>query len=189
MQHQQNILPCLTYNKQSYCKDLHNFKFTRSLAFVKDNFRESIGIVELKMILKYQIFLVKRYFIQTIGRWYFYQNHRLLTNSQHLRYHVSTQNSQHLMFLIPFITSKYPMMLEIHLELFQKQYNNLIKKVFLTYQKGKALKRGGWTHRMTTPLHSANMQIIISTHNFSLGRPILVLILTIKSKICAYLYV
>ena len=45
------------------------------------------------------------------------------------------------MFLLLFMTLEYPLILEIHLKLFQKQYNSLIKKNFPTYKKGKALKR------------------------------------------------
>ena len=46
------------------------------------------------------------------------------------------------MFLLLFMTLKYPLILWIHLKLFQKQYNSLIKKVLLMYKKGKTLIKG-----------------------------------------------
>ena len=42
------------------------FKIARSLALIKDSFRESIGVAELKM--EYQVFLLRRYLFQTYGR-------------------------------------------------------------------------------------------------------------------------
>ena len=40
------------------------------------------------------------------------------------------------------MTLEYPCILETLLKLFQKQYNSLIKKVFLMGKKGKELKGG-----------------------------------------------
>ena len=50
MHSQYNTLRHLTYYKQSYCKDI---QFKQFPAPMKDSFRESIGVVRLKMILQY----------------------------------------------------------------------------------------------------------------------------------------
>ena len=53
------------------------------------------------------------------------------------------------------MTLEYPLILEIHLELFQKEYNSFNKKVFLICKNGKVLKRGGGgrSHLMTPGPH------------------------------------
>ena len=43
------------------------------------------------------------------------------------------------MFLLLFMTLGYPLILEIYLKMFQKQYNSLTKTFF--YKKGKALDK------------------------------------------------
>ena len=50
------------------------------------------------------------------------------------------------MFLRPFLILEYPLILEIHLKLFEKQHISLVKKAFLIYKKDKALKTG-WGDR------------------------------------------
>ena len=45
------------------------------------------------------------------------------------------------MFLLQFMTLQYPLVIKVQLKLFQEQCNSLIKKVFLIYKKGKALKK------------------------------------------------
>ena len=67
-----------------------------------------------------------------------------------------TQNSQHLMFLRPFLILEYPLILEIHLKLFEKQHISFVKKAFLIYKKDKALKtgRGDRAHLRTPPPHT-----------------------------------
>ena len=67
-----------------------------------------------------------------------------------------TQNSQHLMFLRPFLILEYPLILEIHLKLFEKQHISLVKKAFLIYKKDKALKTGTGdrAHLRTPPPHT-----------------------------------
>ena len=77
----------------------------------------------------------------------FHQIHHFLAISRHSRYKIFKQNSQHLMFLLPFMVLKYPLMLEIHLKFFQKQHNSLIKniwniQIFLIHKKGKVFERG-----------------------------------------------
>ena len=55
----------MTYYKQSYCKDI---QICKSLALMKDSLTENAGVVELQKILQSQIYLVRRYLFQTIGR-------------------------------------------------------------------------------------------------------------------------
>lgn len=57
------------------------------------------------------------------------------------------------MLLLPFMALECPLILEIHLKLFQKQSNTLTEKDFQIYKKGKALKNGGGGrgHRVTPP--------------------------------------
>ena len=50
------------------------------------------------------------------------------------------------MFLRPFLILEHPLILEIHLKLFEKQHVSLVKKAFLIYKKDKALKTG-WGDR------------------------------------------
>ena len=50
------------------------------------------------------------------------------------------------MFLRPFLILEYPLILEIHLKLFEKQHISLVKKAFLIYKKDKAVKTG-WGDR------------------------------------------
>ena len=68
------------------------------------------------------------------------------------------------MFLLPFMTLEYPLILEIHLKLFQEHYNSFIGKTFSKiYKKGKALETGGrrggglsndlLPHHMTMKIH------------------------------------
>ena len=69
------------------------------------------------------------------------------------------------MFLLPFMTLEYPLILEIHLKLFQKHYNSFIGKTFSKiYKKGKALEteagEEGWglsndllPHHKTMKIH------------------------------------
>ena len=45
------------------------------------------------------------------------------------------------MFLLQFMTLQYPLVIKVQLKLFQEQCNSLIKKVFLIYKNGKALKK------------------------------------------------
>ena len=47
------------------------------------------------------------------------------------------------MVLLSFMILEYPLILEIHLRLFQKKYNSLIKTLLKYGKKGKALKRWG----------------------------------------------
>ena len=47
------------------------------------------------------------------------------------------------MLLLPFMALECPLILEIHLKLFQKQFNTLTEKDFQIDKKGKALKNGG----------------------------------------------
>ena len=43
--------------------------------------------------------------------------------------------------LLPFMTLEYPLILKTNLKLFHKQYNRLIKKVFLTYERVERMER------------------------------------------------
>ena len=67
-----------------------------------------------------------------------------------------TQHSKHLMIL------EYPLILELHLNLFQKQYNSLIKTFFLIYKRGKALKKGAFS-TLNDPL-ILRLCVYISNH-------------------------
>ena len=49
------------------------------------------------------------------------------------------------------MTLEYLLILEIHLKLFQKQYNSLIKKGFLIDSKGKAIKGKGGSSAPNNP--------------------------------------
>ena len=60
----------------------------------------------------------------------FHQSHSFLAISQHLRDKIFTLNSQHSMFLLPFLTLEYPLIIETHLIFFQKQCYSLIKKSY-----------------------------------------------------------
>ena len=58
------------------------------------------------------------------------------------------------------MTLKYPLILETQLKFFQKQFNSLMKKVYLIYKKDKTLKkkreRGGrgWGGELRAPNES-----------------------------------
>ena len=60
----------------------------------------------------------------------FHQSHSFLAISQHLRDKIFKLNSQHSMFLLPFLTLEYPLIIETHLIFFQKQCYSLIKKSY-----------------------------------------------------------
>ena len=60
-----HLVVCHTINKAT----VKIFKFTQSLACMKDSFREKIGVVELIMVSLYEIF--RRNLFQTSGRRYF----------------------------------------------------------------------------------------------------------------------
>ena len=68
-------------------------------------------------------------------------------------YNICTQKPQHLMVLLSFMILEYPLILEIHLRLFQKKYNSLIKTLLKYGKKGKALKRWGgeWSEPNNPP--------------------------------------
>ena len=110
----------VSHTKQGYCKAIQMYTIFCT------HKGESLRVVELKMVLQYQIFLVRRYFFQTIGRWYF-------TNT--IETSVYTWNSAQILSA------------EIHL----KQYNSFIKKVILIYKKDRALKSGSQAHLTTPP--------------------------------------
>ena len=57
------------------------------------------------------------------------------------------------MVLLSFMILEYPLILEIHLRLFQKKYNSLIKTLLKYGKKGKALKRWGgeWSEPNNPP--------------------------------------
>ena len=104
------------------------FKFTRSLALMKDSFRESIGVCQAE-----NDFLISNIFPQEIFasnncQMMLHQNHTFLAISRNSRCNNFKQNSQHLMFLLPFMTMEYPLILESHPKLFQKYVKVLSKK-------------------------------------------------------------
>ena len=73
----------------------------------------------------------------------FHQNHKCLAISRHSGYNIFTRNSQCLVFLLPFITLEYSLILAIYIKLFQKQYDSLIKKFFYYIKRGKHSKEEG----------------------------------------------
>ena len=73
--------------------------------------------------MEYQVFLLRRYLFQTYGRLHLTKIIDFSIIDRNTAFF--TQNLQHLVFLLVFMTLKYPMILEIHLKLF----NSLIKKV------------------------------------------------------------
>ena len=113
-------------------------RFTQSLALMKDSLRESVGVVELKMISSLQIFLVRSICfkqllddISPFDIWFidFQPFHDIPW------YNVFTQISKYFMFLLLFMTLEYPFVLGIYLWLLQKRYNSL-----LIYKKSKTFK-------------------------------------------------
>ena len=84
--------------------------FTRSLALMKNSFRGRVGVVKLKMIWSYQIFLVRRQIFDFLDIFF--------AISQHSRYNSFMENVftfVFTMFLLLFMTLEYPLILEIHL--------------------------------------------------------------------------
>ena len=92
-----------------------------------------------------------------------YQSPRFLAISWHSQYNSFTQNSKGLMFLLLFMPLEHPLILENHVNLFQKQYNSFIKNLFLIRKKRKALKRGEGAGVLSAPNPLSSAPIISYT--------------------------
>ena len=77
---------------------------------MKNSFRGRVGVVKLKMIWSYQMFLVRRQIFDFLDIFF--------AISQHSRYNSFMENVftfVFTMFLLLFMTLEYPLILEIHL--------------------------------------------------------------------------
>ena len=77
----------------------------------------------------------------------FHQSHKFLAISRHSRYNIFTL---YLVFLLLVMTLEYLRILEIRLQLFQKQYNSLIKR-FFQYTKRAKYSKGSRTPNDVPP--------------------------------------